>query len=260
MSLFVEEDDKPIIESESIAIKKEVIEEDADEDDPIVESIPLYMNSLPERKKQSLHVLQYPGRPKSRPNRMGNCHTSIKPNSKYIQIKIPSDTTQFFDVDKLEDWGEQIAHQTVLGVLDGTDEVGNYIAKVIHNGTDKRVVLIPIDSSVQLRSEFKYIDDLDAKKSQQRKQMESTDAPANVQILQSAAKHSVNSGEFLHALGDSLKLVKRFEEEEWVNLTWKKSDDEVSKSIRNDLIDGCDHYQLESKTTYDDYIDQIIHS
>lgn len=253
MSLFVS--DEP---TDKIVIKKEIIEEDVDEDDPIVESIPLYMNALPERTKQSLHVLQYPGRPKSRPNTAA-CQTSIKPNSNYLQIKIPSDTSQFFDIDKLEDWGEQIAHQTVLGVLDSTDEVGNYIAKI--DAENKRVILIPIDSSVQLRSDFKYIDDLDAKKNQQRKQMESSaEAPANVQILQSAAKHSVSSGEFLHALGDSLKLVKRFEEEEWVNLTWKKGDDEASKSTRKQLLDGCDHYTLESNTTYDEYIDQIINN
>ena len=89
MSLFVS--DEP---TDEIVIKKEIIEEDVDEDDPIVESIPLYMNALPERTKQSLHVLQYPGRPKSRPNTAA-CQTSIKPNSNYLQIKIPSDTSQF---------------------------------------------------------------------------------------------------------------------------------------------------------------------
>ncbi|RCK65521.1 DNA-directed RNA polymerase III subunit RPC5 [Candida viswanathii] len=280
MSLFISDDEdsvpfKPSTETiaeedsndDEIILKKEKlvedtrIEEDVDEDDPIVDSIPLYMNSVPERVKQSLHVLQYPGRPKTRPNRTPNCHTSIKPNSKYLQIKIPTDTSQFFDVDKVEDWGEQIADQTVLGVLDSTEEVGNYIAKVIDDGNHRRVVLIPVDSSVQLRSNFKYIDDLDAKKNQQRRQLEhSTEAPTNVQILQTAAKHSINSGEFLHALADSLKLVKRFDEEEWVNLTWKKGDDENSKALRKELIEGCDYYALESKTTYDEYIETIINN
>ena len=81
-----------------------------------------------------------------------------------------------------------------------------------------------MDSTVQLKPSFKYIDDLEAQSIQQRRQQESTnEKPANVQILQSAAKHSTQSGEFLHSLGDSLKLVKHFEEEEWQNLIWKKA-------------------------------------
>ena len=79
-------------EEEEVQVKQEFPDEkmvDPDEDDPIVESIPLLINTVPERAKQSLHVLQYADRPKSRPNRAGNCHASIKPESQYLQVKVP---------------------------------------------------------------------------------------------------------------------------------------------------------------------------
>lgn len=252
-------------EEEEVQVKQEFPDEkmvDPDEDDPIVESIPLLINTVPERAKQSLHVLQYAGRPKSRPNRAGNCHASIKPESQYLQVKVPLDTEKFFNVDKIQEWGEQIVEQTILGVLDGSYEVGNYAAKIINDSDGRRVVLIPVDSTVQLKPSFKYIDDLEAQSIQQRRQQESTnEKPANVQILQSAAKHSTQSGEFLHSLGDSLKLVKHFEEEEWQNLIWKRGDDDVTKSIKI----GLDHHtdtniELKTNTSYDEYIDMLINN
>lgn len=39
--------------------------EENDDDDPIIESIPLVMNQVPSPATQSLHLLQYPGRPKN---------------------------------------------------------------------------------------------------------------------------------------------------------------------------------------------------
>ncbi|EMG47325.1 RNA polymerase III subunit, putative, partial [Candida maltosa Xu316] len=259
-----DEDDYSKIKPDPDAIQEDpepTIEEDVDEDDPIITSIPLYINTLPQRLKQSLHVLQYPGRPKSRPNRAPNCHVSIKPESQYMQLKIPVEINNYFDKDKIEEWGEQIGEQTLSGVLDSTAEVGNYAAKIINEGNERKVILIPVDSSVQLRSSFKYIDDKDAQALQQRKQLEaSTDKPTSVQVLQSAAKHSSASGEFSHSLGDSLKSVKRFEEEEWQNLVWKKGNDTITKELKRDLDRGIDDFELETKTSYDEYIERIIYS
>ena len=214
-------------EEEEVQVKQEFPDEkmvDPDEDDPIVESIPLLINTVPERAKQSLHVLQYAGRPKSRPNRAGNCHASIKPESQYLQVKVPLDTEKFFNVDKIQEWGEQIVEQTILGVLDGSYEVGNYAAKIINDSDGRRVVLIPVDSTVQLKPSFKYIDDLEAQSIQQRN---------NKRVLMKNQQTSkfynqllsilLNLENFCILWGDSLKLVKHFEEEEWQNLIWKKA-------------------------------------
>ncbi|KAI5958147.1 hypothetical protein CANMA_004301 [Candida margitis] len=233
-----------------------------DDDDPIIESIPLVMNQVPTPELQSIHLLQYPGRPKSRPLSNTPVSASIKPDSHYLNLKLPIDPTKFFNLRKIEDWGESIDKQSISGVLDPVEQ-GIYAGKVVNDGIERKVVLTPIDSTAQLRTSFKYIDNLDKETLQQRKleaQQERHQERANVQILQTAAKHSTqNQDTHSHSLGDSLKSVKKFDEEEWKYLSWKTGghEDTSVESLKLQLKDGADGIQLKNQTTYDAFIDHL---
>lgn len=233
--------------------------EENDDDDPIIESIPLVMNQVPSPATQSLHLLQYPGRPKTRVLSNTPVSASIKPDSHYLDLKLPIDPTKFFNLRKVEDWGESIDKHSISGVLDPTEQ-GIYAAKVVNDGVERKVVLIPIDSTAQLRTSFKYIDDLDKETMQQRKleaQQERHQERPSVQILQTAAKHSTqNQDSHSHSLGDSLKSMKKFDEEEWKHLTWKTGDTMV-ESLKLQLSDGADGIHLHNDTSYDEFIDHL---
>ncbi|CAK9441942.1 uncharacterized protein LODBEIA_P57740 [Lodderomyces beijingensis] len=244
-------------------------EENGNDDDPIVGSFPLIMNQVPSKDKHSLHVLQFPGRLKSRSlNRQEHVRASIKPGSHYLDLKVPLDVDKFFNKDKVQDWGLGIEYQSLSGVLDPT-ESGIYAAKIVNDGTEKKIVLIPVDSSAQLRTSFKYIDDIDKRELQSRKlqqqqqqqqqhqqQQEDGGDQSGVQILQTAAKRSQNQDSHSHILGDSLKSVKKFEEEEWQHLAWKQSRDPAVEDLKESLKNGADYLKLETATTRDAFIDQ----
>ncbi|RLV92482.1 DNA-directed RNA polymerase III subunit [Spathaspora sp. JA1] len=279
--LFVNEDDEMRSDSEEPRVKEEPQdmilqdiaeeqeeeeqqeEEQADVDDPVIDSIPLYINTMPSRFKNSLHILQYPGRSKTRSLNQGHYQAAIKPQSKYLEVKIPLDTGKFFDGGKVEDWGEEIGQQTLHGVLDSS-ESGYYIGKLETNGDgNRKVVFVPIDSTVQLRTSFQYIDAIDNSVHQQKKQEAAENRQTtSVQILQSAAKHTGstqgNIDGFSHSLGDSLKHVKRFDEEPWSNLSWKNGEDDVTNGLKSELVNGADLIELTTETKFDDYIQKLI--
>ncbi|EGW30126.1 uncharacterized protein SPAPADRAFT_63739 [Spathaspora passalidarum NRRL Y-27907] len=251
-----EEDEEPV------HVEAEEEDDEEEDDDPIIESIPLYINTMPSRFKNSLHILQYPGRAKARRLDQGHFHASIKPQSKYLEVKVPLDTSKFFDGTKVEDWGEEIGEQTLSGVLDPS-EGGYYIAKVETDSEgNRKAVLVPIDSTAQLRTSFQYIDAIDNSAHQQKKQEQAEiHKTTSVQILQSAAKHTgtqANMDGFMHSLGDSLKHVKRFDEESWSLLSWKNDEDEITNKIKKELINGADSIELTTETKFDDYIQKLI--
>lgn len=222
--------------------------QDKVQDDPVIESIPLVLGSL--RPGQSLHVLQYPGRPSSRP--ITNGSTSIKEESKYLEVKVPLDVSKFFDGNKVATWGEGIGEQLLHGVLDKTD--GSLYAAQIVPSSDggKMCVLVPIDSTAQLRSNFKYLDDLDSAAQAQRKSDNpDSSAPANVQILQTSAKGQ-QQDTAQNALGESLRHVKRFNEEEWSHLRWTSAEDAGT------AFSNADDRVLEPNDTRDSYLGELL--
>ncbi|ABN67278.1 RNA polymerase III subunit [Scheffersomyces stipitis CBS 6054] len=267
-SLFVQdEDDHNMSESELNQTSGEITgpfdpeqpQEPEEDDDPIIDSIPLVLNTLPS-SSQSLHVLQYPGRPGSRPLSDGSYRASFKQESKYLEVKVPLDTSKFFNVSKTEDWGEDIAVQGLQGVLNKS-EGGMYVGQIIEENGSKKIVLTPVDSTAQLRTAFKYIDDLDASTQAQRKAENSDSSKSsNIQILQTAAKSGsqITSSEgFGSSLGESLRHVKKFDEEQWSTLKWETVTSDVSQNLRSTLANSADGIELSTVTTMDDYIVEL---
>lgn len=209
-----------------------------DEEDPIIQSIPILHGSLPNRLSQTLHVLQYTGRPKSRPFTTEQLKATIKPQSKVVEVKIPMDTLKFYDEARVEELGARVETLSLLGVFTNTDG-GLYVGKVVEKDGQSQIVLLPLDSTGQLRPLFKYIDDVDAARSAQIRQEASTADPGKpnaVQVLQTAAKAGqLNAEGHASSIGSCLRHVKKFNEEEWESLSWRNLEDSSTVTLKKAL-------------------------
>ncbi|CUM53685.1 uncharacterized protein AC631_00774 [Debaryomyces fabryi] len=263
-ALFVEEDDQMNIDSDSDSPVQfhEAYEEQPYDDDPIVESIPLIMNELPDRSKQSLHILQYMGRPKARNFSNEFPTVSVKEESNYLEVRVPLDTQKFYDESRTEEWGAEVTEHSLQGVLNKTNG-GLYAGQLLKDDDgNRKIVLIPVDSTAQLRPSFKYLDDLEASKlAQRRADVLENQKPSNIQILQTSAKTNAhaNSGDGFanHTLGESLKHVKKFTEEEWSSLQWVGAENNKTQEYKDHLNHGADGIELTTETNMSDYIDAL---
>lgn len=236
--LFVADEDEEMVESytdtsmaEEYVVgeeEEEEKEEEMVEDDPIMESIPLVISQGPRIDQgSSIHLLQYMGKMKDTENTKPS-EVMVKPESQFILVKYPLRVDQFYDESRAEQWGLQVKHHEHNGGLNNTGD-GLYAAKLVKDdeNNQKRFVLVPIDTTSQLRPSFQYLDDLENQKLLQRKESVDTTQTSSVHILQSSAKSNAKSnpeGITNPALGESLKHVKQFEQEPWVPISWEKAD------------------------------------
>lgn len=262
--LFVEEDEQMNVDSDSdspVQFHEAYEEQPRESGDPIVDSIPLILNNLLSMSKQSLHVLQYMGRPKSRPFTNESLKASVKEESNYLEVKVPLDTSKFYDETRVDEWGTEVSEHSLQGVFNRT-EGGLYAGQLVQDGDNKKIVLIPVDSTTQLRPSFTYLDELEATRlAQRRADILETQTPSNVQILQTSAKSNAlanaNDGFANHTLGESLKHVKKFTEEEWSALKWVRTDNEATQEYKGELVTGADGIVLSTETTMDEYLNSL---
>ena len=221
--------------------------ENGEEDDPIVESIPVIMNDIPDLN-QHVYVLQYPGRPKSSPVEEERISASIKPESRYLEVKVPIVTEKFYDENRAEEWGVQVTEHSLQGVLDKT-RGGLYVGKIRQIDGQRQVVLVPVDRSAQLRPSFKYVDDAETARTNQRKADMGDHIPKQTS--------SQPDGFSTTMLGESLKHIRQFEDEEWSHLQYHGPNDAPSAELNQHLIGDADAQPLSTTTQLSDYILQL---
>lgn len=229
-----------------------------DDDDPVVETIPLIMNDTAD-PNQHVYVLQFPGRPKTTPVQEERIAAAIKPESNYLEVKVPIVTEKFYDENRAEEWGVQVTEHSVQGVLDNTH--GRlYAAKIRVVDGQRQVVLIPVERSAQLRPNFKYVDDVETARNNQRKA--DTGEPStkhnSSHILQTSARSGGQPDGFTGtSLGESLKHIRQFEEEEWSHLQYVGPEDLSSSDLGQQLIGDAEAQPLSTTTQFSDYIHQL---
>lgn len=237
-NLFVAEDDD-MSDSPAIEQYEDTNDNPFEDDDPILQSIPIVHGTLPHRLSQSIHVLQYTGRSKARPFSLDQLKASVKSQSKVMELSVPMDTLKFYDEARTDQLGTRVEMLSLQGVLTTTD--GRlYIGQVVEKD-GPRIVLFPVDSTAQLRPLFRYIDDLDSARTAQIRQDASTADPSKqnaVQVLQTASKASlqINSdGPRASGMGSCLKHVKKFNEEDWGSLSWRNVEDSSTVQLKEKL-------------------------
>lgn len=232
----------------------EVVEQ---EEDPVVESIPLVMNSVCDRLKNSIHLLQYQGKPSNAPFPIQHLAAAVKQESNFVEISVPLDTNKFYDESKVEEWGH-VEHHKHTGVLNKTNG-GIYAAQFVVREGQKKIILIPVDSSAQLRPTFKYMDDAENQKLQQRREFNepAKTSQQNVHILQSSAKSgkpTSNDPLSNAALGESLRHVRRFDQEEWTKVQWDETNE---TSALLEKLNTTENIHLQTSTTMDNYLNEL---
>lgn len=259
-TLFVDADgDADQVESET-DVNMDISAEESDsasdsedtEDDPIIDSVPIYLNNT--SAQQNIHLLQYMSKPRKHPAPLVHLGASLKPESNFLRVKLPLDTSKFYDEAKKEEWGVKVTDHDHSGVMNKTNG-GIYAASFINNENGRKVVMVPVQSTTQLRPSFKYLDDLENQKLQQRREPIEQKPNQNVHILQSSAKAAkpVSNDPLANSsLGESLRHVRRFEQEPWHNLEF----DAHAQDIKNNILTTNDKV-LESTDTMAQYIDKL---
>lgn len=228
-----------------------------EEDDPIIHSVSIFHGNVSDRQSQSLHILQFPGRPNHRPFSGQNLEALVKPISKVLELKTPMDTLKFYDESRTQELGTRVDKVSMQGVLDSANE-NLYVACVeTHEGQD-RIILLPVDHTAQLRPLFKYIDDVDAARTAQIKSDNASSQKVSaVQVLQTASKSSLDgNGPLAHGEGLCLKHIKQFNDELWEALSWHGCETDSTKEFTSKMK-APQETSLEVKSLFLSFIDDM---
>lgn len=258
--LFVEENDNvtQCNQDEEKQASVDDLDKGESEEDPVVDSVPLVINSVPDPVKQSLHLLQFTGKNKSISQDNCDLKASVKEQSNFIELSTPINTSNFYDEARAEEWGTVVTEQSLNGVFDKTDgEL--YAGQITQHDGQKIIALTPIDSTVQLRPSFKHLNQAESiphpEPSDQQKNK-------SVHILQTSAKQNGHAGTgdnpSSHSIGESLKQNKKLEEEESLPLQWREFDDSKTREYAKQMSSpNCT--VLETNCSHAEYLDAFTH-
>lgn len=259
-NLFVAEDedvlDSPAMEQyEDLNTGFEFSDQNSVDDDPVILSIPIFHSGLPDRQSQSIHVLQFTGRPLSRPFSDTIPRVLMKSASRVIDFQHPMNTSKHYDETRCEDLGARVnktSHQGVLTPSDGE----LYVGKITEKDELVRLVLVPLDGTAQLKPAFGYLDDMDMRAAQSKKDEAQLHAAKSnaVQVLQTASRVSTQLTMDGHAssnTGSCLKLVRTFNEESWQALIWSSGTDSSTQRLKEALASPSDQ-DVVAHTLFDD--------
>ncbi|KAK9329753.1 Sin-like protein conserved region-domain-containing protein [Lipomyces starkeyi] len=221
---------------------------DADDDDPIVKSFPIYLSS---RLASHLHIFQYPVRPNTRPytGSQGEpvLDLRVKPDSGIVQVDVPINTTHFYDHEKGEKWGA-VDRQTLGGVMTQSE---GYMIGIFKDG---ELHLTPVKGTCQLRPSFTYVDkDAQTEKEIARSFKQDPAKPKEIRAVQMTVKSSDDSAP---RYSGALAARKRAEDEEFVEMHWYDKDTEEAWDLA-DHLRSASREPLIPATTRDEYIDLI---
>lgn len=193
-------------------VKEEEEEEEIDEEDPIVESYPMFMAG----KEENLHVLQLVNKAKLVAKKSAEhpivAAARYKKKSNLWELDFPIDEEAFFNKHKAEDKWDGVAVQTLKGV--GVYNEGQYAAFV----KDKQLYLTPVKYVSQLRPYFNYIDSSIQQTRKEESKQNQNPASQKAQMVTMSVK-SVNDPS-QNRLTGALLAHKVADEEDPKKLQW----------------------------------------
>lgn len=256
MSLFVPEEE----EHPALCYVTD-IQDQAELDDPVEWEVPVAMNPVPvpdgdqEGEEVSLALLQFPGRPATRPYNIATDTLPVgaryKAGSQAIEVEIPMNTGRFYDATRASAWNE-VQTQTLGGPFVETE--GYYIG-IMDEGIMK---LMPLLKSTQMRLTFNHIDSQkDAEKSVLREEMRADNPTKSKEVLvQMSVKSALDQQP---RLGGCLAATKQFDEEVWQDMEWVDESLEQSETVRRVVVRGNDlSTVVTSSMTPDGYAEMLF--
>ncbi|CAI4045506.1 hypothetical protein N7582_003555 [Saccharomyces uvarum] len=221
--------------------------DDDEEDDPVVEELPLNISG----NDESLHVFQYANRPRLVGRKPAE-HPFIsaaryKPKSSLWELDIPLDDQSFYNKDKAEaDWNG-VNIQTLKGV--GVENDGQYAAFV----KDMQVYLVPVERVAQLKPYFRYIDDVNVTRKQEDAKRNPNPSSQRAQVVTMSVK-SVNDPS-QNRLTGSLLAHKVADEEANLELTWAE---DTFEQFKDSVVKETEGKILIASENQEDYIDNLV--
>ncbi|KAL6937984.1 hypothetical protein ACO0RG_004511 [Hanseniaspora osmophila] len=224
-----------------------------EEDDPVVKSIPINLNTL----AYPINVFQYPTKPKKLlGTRTELPHPSIaavrlKPNSKQWEMEVPLEQNVFFDKEGSEEkWpNANIENQVLTSVT--VSENGQYVAFY----RDEQLYLLPVESFGQFRPLFKHIDS-------QNGAVSATNAPTNganssgtgkTTVVTMSVKSSAEANQ--NRLGGALLAQKISEEETFKDLQWV---DHTFEQFMETVMTEESKKKVENASSKEDYFAKLL--
>ncbi|CCH61041.1 hypothetical protein TBLA_0D05480 [Henningerozyma blattae CBS 6284] len=241
------------IDNDSLDSNSDEANFDIDEEDPIIEEIPLNIGG----KDEHLHILQYIGKNKRLGKKPAN-HPFVsdiryKAKSSVWELEIPLDESSFFNKNKDneinggDDW-EDANIQYLKGV--SVKNNGQYVAF----SSNKQVYLLPVEKIAQVKPYFKHIDDLTKKRKQIESKNNATPASQKAQVVTMSVK-SV-SDQAANKLAGSLRAHKIEAEEDPLKLSWVEN---TFNSFRDSVKQEVSEHQLKCISERDVYLSKLFH-
>lgn len=223
--LFVS-DDEEITDVPKVEPTSEQQASFPDEDDPVVEEIPMYAST-----GLDLHLYQYPTRSAREPfidaTNTGIRACRFKPKTQFVEVDTPLGSRQFYDNEKSEKWGN-VQYQAMGGVM--KSDGGPYLLGVLK---DSELHLNKVNSVVQLRPQFQYFDRYITEEREVMKNNRAEPKTGEPRAIQMSAR---SASDLAPKFSGALMQKKEFDEEKPLDMAWYDRDSNQSWNVADGLF------------------------
>ncbi|KAI8083939.1 DNA-directed RNA polymerase III subunit Rpc5 [Thamnidium elegans] len=262
-------------------------------EDEVLAEYPIYLTT---ELTKYLYMFQYPMRSTPFNGKNGPTAARLKPKAKMVELDIPLDTrSPNYSTERGEDFAMGLNDKTIKTAYDRrmeeheeeltmghnyrqpkkkeeelldkmtltSIEVPNQTKYVIGVIRDGELHLTPINTTVQLRPGFKYIDKIDEKWKAANKRIQDVEKqeekkkgvdPNTAQTLQVSVKNAEREGNMRRNVYSM--SVRNAEEEDWQPIVYYDETSLPAEKVSEKLYSATKEH-LECKTTNAEYLDQL---
>ncbi|KAL7320917.1 hypothetical protein PS15m_000754 [Mucor circinelloides] len=263
-----------------------------EEQDEILAEYPIYLTT---ELSKYLYMFQYPMRSTPFTSKTGPSAARLKPRSKKVELDLPLDTrSTHYSTERGEDFAMGLNDKTIKTAYDRRMEeheeelsmghsykapkkeeelldkmtmtsidVPSQTKYVIGVIRDEELHLTPINTTIQLRPGFKYIDKIDEKWKAANKRIQDVEKleekkrgtdPNTAQTLQVSVKNTEREGNMRKNLYSM--AVRNAEEEDWQPIVYYDENSLQAEKVSEKLY-ATSKEPLNCITTNADYLDQL---
>ncbi|KAI9487047.1 MAG: DNA-directed RNA polymerase III subunit Rpc5 [Benjaminiella poitrasii] len=263
-----------------------------EEEDEVLAEYPIYLTT---ELSKYLYLFQYPMRSIPFTPRTGPNAARLKPRAKMVELDLPLDTrSPNYSTERGEDFAMGLNDKTIKTAYDRrmeeheeemmgrgsnklkkkeeelldrmtltSTEIPSQTKYVVGVIRDDELHITPINTTVQLRPGFKYIDKIDEKWKAANKRIQDVEKqeekkqnaePGTAQAVQVSVKNAEREGNVRKNLYSM--SVRNADEEEWQPIVYYDENSLQAETVSEKLYAQCKE-PLNCITTNSDYIDQL---
>ncbi|KAI8978124.1 DNA-directed RNA polymerase III subunit Rpc5 [Pilobolus umbonatus] len=261
------------------------------DDDEVLAEYPVYLTN---QLSKHLYVFQYPMRSLPFSNKTGPSAARLKPHAKMVELDVPIDTrSTHYSTERGEDFAMGLNDQTIKTAYDKrmeeveeermgfnrqqkkkeeelldkmtmtSVEIPNQTQYVVGVIRDGELHLTPVNTTIQLRPGFKYIDKIDEKWKAANKRIQDVEKQeekkkvaekAEAQAVQVSVKNAEREGNVRRNLYSM--SVRNADEEPWLPISYYDQHSLTAEKV-SDKLYASNKEPLVSKTTISEYLDLL---